>query len=252
MEVPQAIELIRKAIAEEIPHLRKLHYKNNEFELWCSKMYDILRAAFGEDSREYKGFLLRGVHSVRIHGSEQDYQNDYIHDDVEAHEQALKEIVQRYELVGIKSGYVATTETPKAFIAHGGKSVALDKLCRFLKALGVEAFIVEEQPSKAKALDDKVEYYMAETDCAIILATGDDKIEGKLHPRQNIIHEIGLAQKTFPDRIIYLLEKGAEFPSNIKPKVWESFTQESMDEAFIAIARELKAFGLIRATKEYK
>jgi predicted nucleotide-binding protein len=148
-----------------------------------------------------------------------------------------------------KTQDVTITNHPKAFIAHGGKSVALDKLCRFVEALGVKALVVEEQPSKAKALDDKVEYYMAEADCAIILATGDDEIEGKLHPRQSVIHEIGLAQKTFPEKIIYLLEEGAEFPANIKPKVWERFTQDCMDEAFIAIARELKAFGLIRAIK---
>ncbi|MCX5994564.1 MAG: nucleotide-binding protein [Chloroflexi bacterium] len=146
----------------------------------------------------------------------------------------------------------AASITPKAFIAHGKESVALDKLSRFVFELGIEPVVVKKKPSRGKALDDKVEFYMEETDCAIILATGDDEIEGKLHPRQNVIHEIGLAQKTFPDRIIYLLEKGAEFPSNIEPKVWESFTQESMDEAFIAIARELKAFGLIKATKESK
>lgn len=69
--------------------------------------------------------------------------------------------MQRYELVGIQSRSTEVVAFPKAFIAHGGKSVALDKLCRFLKALGVEAFIVEEQPSKSKTLDDKVEHYMA-------------------------------------------------------------------------------------------
>jgi predicted nucleotide-binding protein len=151
-----------------------------------------------------------------------------------------------------KTQDVTITNHPKAFIAHGGKSVALDKLCRFVEALGVKALVVEEQPSKAKALDDKVEYYMSEADCAIILAMGNDEIKGKLYPRQNVIHEIGLAQRTLPERIIYLLEKGTEFPSNIHPKVWESFTQDCMDEAFIAIARELRAFGLINATKECK
>jgi predicted nucleotide-binding protein len=170
-------------------------------------------------------------------------------------EAVLETIVWELEAFGLPDTHVEAgirQERPKVFIGHGGESVALDKLCRFLKALEVEALVVEEQPSKAKALDDKVEHYMAEADCAIILATGDDEIEGKLHPRQNVIHEIGLAQKTFPDKIIYLLEEGTEFPSNIKPKVWESFTQESMDEAFIAVARELRAFGLIRAAKECK
>jgi predicted nucleotide-binding protein len=251
MDIPEAIELIKKDIAEKIPHLKGLPHKNDEFELWCSKMYDILGAAFGENSREYQGFLSRGVHGVRIYGSEQEFQDDYVRC-VENYEQALKEIVQRYELVGIQSRSTGVVAFPKAFIAHGGKSIALDKPCRFLKELGVEALVVEEQPSKSKAVDDKVEHYMAKADCVVILATGDDEIEGKLHPGQNVIHEIGLAQKTLPERIIYLLEKGVEFPSNIQPKVWESFTQDCMDEAFIVIARELRAFGLIKAAKERK
>ena len=144
---------------------------------------------------------------------------------------------------------ISITQSPKAFVSHGRESKALDKLCRFLSELGIEPLVVKKKPSSGKALDDKVEHYMAEADCAIILATGDDKIDGKLHPRQNVSHEIGLAQKTFPDKIIYLLEEGVEFPSNIRPKVWEPFAQEIMDEAFIAIVRELKAFGLVKAIK---
>ena len=165
----------------------------------------------------------------------------------------VRKAIGKIELEGevaSKERDASLKKLPKAFIAHGDKSIALDKLCSFLKALGVEALVVEEQPSKSKAVDDKVEHYMSEADCAIILATGNDEIKGKLYPRQNVIHEIGLAQKTFSDRIIYLLEKGTEFPSNIRPKVWESFTKDCMDEAFIAVARELRAFGLMRATKE--
>jgi len=170
-------------------------------------------------------------------------------------EAVLGNVIWELEMFGLPDSLLEAEigkEAPKVFVAHGGKSTALDKLCRFLKALGVEALVVEEQPSKSKAVDDKVQHYMSEADCAIILATGNDEIKGKLYPRQNVIHEIGLAQRTLPERIIYLLEKGTEFPSNIHPKVWESFTQDCMDEAFIAIARELRAFGLINATKEYK
>jgi len=144
---------------------------------------------------------------------------------------------------------IAITEPPKAFIAHGKESPALIELRDFLDAMGLQPLIVEDQPSKGKAVDDKVEHYLGQADCAIILATADDEIAGKSHPRQNVIHEIGLAQKTFPERIIYLLEENAEFPSNVSPKVWQRFTQESMAHAFIAVARELTAFGIIRAVK---
>jgi len=142
-----------------------------------------------------------------------------------------------------------TLESPKAFIAHGPRGRALEKTERFLRALGVEPLVVEEQPTKARALDDKVDGYLKGAHCVIILATGDDEIKGKVQPRQNVIHETGLAQKTHPERIIYLLEEGAEFPSNIAPKVHQRFRQENMEEAFMTIARELREFGQIKAAR---
>lgn len=141
------------------------------------------------------------------------------------------------------------TEPPKAFISHGKKSVALTKLEEFLQALGVEPLIVKEKPSLDKTVDDKVNYYLDQADCVIILATGDDKIEDKLYPRQNVVHEIGLAQKPHKGKIIYLLEEGAEFPSNIRPKTYERFKQRNMQDAFFYTAKELRAFGILKAVK---
>jgi hypothetical protein len=60
-----------------------------------------------------------------------------------------------------------------------------------------------------------------------------------------VIHEIGLAQEKFENRIIYLKEKGCVWPSNISPKVWEDFTQDNMGDAFIKIAKELRAMKII-------
>lgn len=140
-------------------------------------------------------------------------------------------------------------QLPKAFISHGKKSEALTKLQQFLSALGIEPIIVEAQPSLGKTVDDKVNYYLDRSDLVVILATGDDTIEGKLHPRQNVIHEIGLAQNKHAEKIIYLLEEGAQFPSNINPMVWERFNQENMENVFLRIIIELRAFGILRAVK---
>jgi len=137
----------------------------------------------------------------------------------------------------------------KAFISHGKESVALTKLEEFLRALGIEPLVVKEQPSLDKTLDDKVNYYLSRADFVIILATGDDKVEGKLQPRQNVIHEVGLAQNTHAGKIIYLLEEGTEFPSNIRPKVYEPFKQRNMMNAFLHIAKELRAYGMLKTVK---
>jgi predicted nucleotide-binding protein len=142
-------------------------------------------------------------------------------------------------------------ESPKAFVAHGGKSAARDDLQDFLAALGVTPIIVEEQPSEGRSKDKNVEYYLRQCDCAIILATkGDvDGRTGEFIPRGNILNEVGRCQEIFPNRIVYLLEKGVKFPTDIDEKVWERFTGESTGKAFVKVAKELRAFGLIRPVK---
>jgi predicted nucleotide-binding protein len=155
------------------------------------------------------------------------------------------------ELQADTSEGLVPTHPPKAFIAHGGESAARDKLENFLTALGVTPIIVEKQPSQGRSKDKNVEHYLKQCDCSIILATKGD-IDGQTAefiPRGNILIEIGRSQEILPDKMIYLLEEGAKFPTDIDEKVWERFTKESMDKAFTKIAKELRAFGLIRAIR---
>lgn len=142
-------------------------------------------------------------------------------------------------------------EKPKAFIAHGGQSPILDKLKEFLIALGIEPLVVEEQPSEGRSVGENVDYYARQADIAIILATKGD-IDGKTGgfiPRGNVLMEIGKLQEIFKERIIYLLQAGTKFPTNISEKVRGRFTTERMDDAFIKIARELCKFGILHAVK---
>ena len=143
-------------------------------------------------------------------------------------------------------------ESPKAFVAHGGKSAALNKLCAFLEALGVEALVAEAQPSEGRLTEQQVDNYMKQADCAIILATYghiEDIKTRKKHPRLNVVDELGRCRKVFPDRTILLLEKGVDLSSNDSGIIYEHFTKQNMEKAFIKVAKELRAFGLIRAMK---
>jgi predicted nucleotide-binding protein len=132
------------------------------------------------------------------------------------------------------------------FISHGRDSKALQKLERFIRTLGLNPIIVKNEPSRGGAVDDVIEENMKKCACAVILATKDDEVGGRWQPRPNVIHEIGLGQEKLKNSLIYLKEHGCEFPSNVSPKIWENFTQENMEDAFLKVVKELRAFGIVQ------
>jgi len=260
MDKNKAIKLLKQALSE-IPHLRELHYDDQEFTLWHDKVREIIKAALDSDDL---GRFSVGSWKIRGIFPDDAYQREYLDEHLPKYETALKSIIQKYEILGIEEKpstievapeLILSEVPPKAFISHGKESAALRKLKEFLETLGIEPLIVKKLASIDKDLPDKVNLYLGQADFVIILATGDDTIKDKTigkevkQPRQNVIHEIGLAQKTHPGRIIYLLEEGTEFPSNIRPRVWESFKQRNMMDAFLGIVRELRAYGMLKIIK---
>lgn len=247
MEVQRALDLL-KGYLKEIPILKKLHPDNEQWSLWRNKVNVVLKAAFGNDSDEYMTL------NPRVYGGMKDEQRGYLRD-LEYAERGIKEILQKYDILGIpsevRSPAEKKAELPKAFIAHGGESHALTKLKEYLVDLGVKPLIVEKEASESRSVNEQVEHNLAQADCAIVLGTADDKnlADGRLYPRDNVEIEIGRFQERFPRRTIYLLEKGAFSPSNISEKVYERFTQDNMEKAFAKVARELRAFGILKSVK---
>ena len=165
----------------------------------------------------------------------------------------LEAIIGELEMFGapkLEDAQLTTVTRPKVFIAHAGESEALNKLCDFLDELGMKPLVVERLPSEGRSVNENVEHYMEMADCAIVLATGDDLVGGKLQARANVHIELGRFQERFPNRIIYLLEEGAAFPSNVSEKVWERFSDSNMDKALMKILRELRAFGLLAGSRQ--
>lgn len=83
----------------------------------------------------------------------------------------------------------------------------------------------------------------------IALATLEDETlasEGRTRP--NVENEIGMMQaaQNIGARIIYLKEEGVQFASNYTEKVWIPFSKEHIQDAFISIVKELRAFGFLR------
>jgi len=253
MRNKKAIELLREKATEFVKLLNEGVFRSSvtyhyRFRRWCSETEYALIQVFGEDSRELKRFL-NAAELPPLKGNPDQLSQHRVKSMVRASAEldAILSSIERYGITEKQNG----AAPPKAFIAHGGESPARDKLEDFLVALGVTPIIVEEQPSEGRSKDKNVEHYLKQCDCAIILATkGDvDGRTGEFIPRGNILNEIGRCQEIFPNRMVYLLEEGVKFPTNIDEKVWERFTEESMDKAFIKIAKEFCAFGLIRPIK---
>lgn len=254
MQTPKALELLKEYLWE-LDNLRTLHHSNKERWLWKNKVNVVLEAAFGENTDEYE--QLNPKIKFGSDGLSDTEEQKYYLRDLDNYETGIVKILQKYEILGFPkepetdSGKSTIEENPKAFIAHGGETKARNKLQRFLIALGVQPLIIEEEPKEGRSPNEQIEYFLKQANCAVILGTADDKElkDGKLYPRRNVHIEIGRVQERFPRRIVFLLEVGASFPSNISEKLYTRFTHENMDEAFITITRELKAFGILKAVK---
>lgn len=248
MNIDRRMDLLKDALAE-IPNLHKLVYDNAEFRLWKDKVSDILKDTFGGDSDEYRRFRPNVVTISTTYTTDDQLQKRYV-SNLKDYEIALKSIIQKNEILGKPPEPKTTSEpeTTKVFIAHGGKTEALAKLQSLVTALGVIPLMAEEEASEGRSVDQQVEWCLNNGDCAIILGTADDRDlkDGKLYPRRNVHIEIGRIQEKLPGKVIYLLEEGASFPSNISEKVYERFTQANMEKAFLKIVKELRAFGIIK------
>lgn len=158
---------------------------------------------------------------------------------VSATENAINNVITRRKLL---------SQRPNVFISHGGKNPeekqVLDKTMLFLKALMVNPVVVELEPSGNLDVNTQVREKLHLCEYAVILATLDRDLINVKRTRENIINEIGLCQEFLNDHMVCLIEEGCTFPTNVN-SVYERFTPECMDRAFIKIATELKALQLI-------
>jgi len=253
----QAIAILRKHL-NEVSILRKCQPYSSVHVRWLQNVGLALARLFTTTSGIHYNWKeiswqFRGTFIASL-GEEEEVERSK---SLEAYQQGLnmaegiiQSAIDQLELVGIQGmedeqGYVTPSMNKRIFISHGKHTPALDRVERFIRALGFVPVIIAREPSLGKSVDDLVEEQMTGCLCAIILATKDDEVQDYFQPRPNVIHEIGLAQEKFRNRVIYLKEEGCKFPSNVQPKVWEDFTQESLENVFEKIVKELSGFKLL-------
>ncbi len=245
MDKSKAIELLKQCL-NEVPKLRELHHDNQDFVLWFDNARNIIKAALTPDDLKRFSFA-QPIFSNDFRGGSV-YKSTYLAK-LTGYETALKSILQKYELPGIKEKPATTAELPpKAFIAHEGMTGSLQKIKDLLDALGVKYLIAEIEPSDGRVIERQVQWTPGKADVAIILATKGkviNKDTGKPYMGMNVADELGRAREVFKNRIILLLQKGVEPHTNISGIVYEPFTPQNREKAFIKIIKELRNWGFI-------
>ena len=138
----------------------------------------------------------------------------------------------------------------KVFIVHGHDEAAKSDVARFVERLGLDAVILDEQPSEGLTIIEKFEKHATSADFAIVLITPDDvgasiekKDDLKLRARQNVIFELGYFFHALERKgVCALYKEGVELPSDIYGVVY--VLMDEFDAWQLRLAREMRQAGL--------
>lgn len=262
-------------LRDELSGLHEGYPYSEEHSRWTFNVRHALERYFGATSDLARGFaglnwsipagtIIHGAHPAGIEGAKAELRRKAYQEQLYTARGVLSAAIDRVEANGVtiadsaRPGLFDRTlgslrrpvGAPEAnrriFISHGGEPPALTKVEEIVRACGFEPVVVGKEASKGMSVDQLVRERMRECCCAIILATRDPDAPESGSPRGNVLQEAGMAQEIFENKIIYLLEKGVEFPSNLRPKVYESFGADNFEPLWSKIVKELRAFEFMQ------
>ena len=139
--------------------------------------------------------------------------------------------------------------TQKVFVVHGRDHAPRNKVDIFLRKLGHEPVILEEQPSGSKTVIEKFEAN-SDVDFAVVILTPDDvgntvgsSDEPQGRARQNVIFELGFFVGKLGREKVCVLQKGTtEIPSDFHGVVY--VPMDETDGWHTKLAREMEHAGV--------
>ena len=154
------------------------------------------------------------------------------------------------------SGNEEISDTPQStfgndvFIVHGHDEAAKHAITEFVRKLGLNPIILDEQANRGQTIIEKFEENTGEVGFAIVLLTPDDvgapkdkQDEFKPRARQNVVLELGyFMAKLGRERVCPLLKDEVEKPSDIDGLVY--VPMNSSDGWQLKLAREMNQAGL--------
>lgn len=160
--------------------------------------------------------------------------------------ESVFEIFERHLQQSLLREEIEPEEKPIIFIGHGRSGQWRDLKDHLHEMHGYQVEAYEVGARAGHAIRDVLEDMLARSTFAVIVMTGEDKdSEGRVHPRDNVIHELGLFQgKLGFNRAIAVVEEGTEVFSNIEGIEQLRFSKGNIKELFGHIVATLqREFG---------
>ncbi|HAT67615.1 MAG TPA: hypothetical protein DCS66_23960 [Flavobacteriaceae bacterium] len=206
-----------------------------EFIIWKQDSFDSVRLV--KTLNEWFGSLADDLiatanYKSKINSKKQDLEETEIH--------LQKASNQLFEDLHTKK---AENINKKIFIVHGHDKVSKLEIKEFIKDIGLEPIIIQDQPNDTmQTIISKFEKSANQCSAAIILATPDDKSDNKFRARQNVILEFGYFLGIWKkgNRKIIIIKKGdVEIPSDISGVIYHSYNLE-VKEIFNDLRNQFK------------
>lgn len=236
-----------KEYLAEVKRLKQLDYDNQEWIEWRNEVRNWLKQFLGSNCEEVRQFRGMAVHPLTDNPNV--LQRAYL-DNLKAYETSLKSIIHGLELKMKKEQLEMPTLVGnlRIFIAHDGKTGARSKLEDFIRALGAEPVVVDDEAHMGRIISEKVDGEISSCHYAVALATRARASTQDDQPmaRGNVINEIPRIRTSLGDRWMVALERGVNLPSNESGFIYENFAPQSMDGVFSALIRELRGHGLLK------
>ncbi len=129
----------------------------------------------------------------------------------EIEESKIKNIISEVDVKKISK--------PKVFIAHSKNKKILEQIKQILEFGQFEPVIAEEVESSAIPIPKKIFGLMRECNCAIINISVDEQEkmpDGSYKINENVLIEIGASFLMYDQKVILLVDKRMELPSNLQ------------------------------------
>lgn len=139
---------------------------------------------------------------------------------------------------------VEDQERPKRIFLSHGRSLDWMKVQNYLERdLKYSTLELAQEPNLGRTVLQKLSDETSRCSYAVIVMTGDDRVEDEIRARENVLHEIGFLQAKYGLRNVALLhEAGVNIPSNIHGLVYIQFVKDYIEGSFSGLARELKTW----------
>lgn len=108
---------------------------------------------------------------------------------------------------------------PKVFISHSKNENIIEQLKTILEFGDFQSTIAEEVETTSIPIPDKIFGLMRECNCAIINVSADEEMkqeDGNYRINENVLIEIGGAFVHYDKRVLLLVDKRIELPSNLQ------------------------------------